>query len=76
MGKNKGFRSLVFDASGVLLADSKLRKPGEGPEEGMNIGCPAQEQEVDHFIEFLKKTSPLKEDQLEIIKKRFRENKQ
>jgi thiol-disulfide isomerase/thioredoxin len=67
---------LIFDKDGKLLADSKLRKPGEGLEKGNNTGCPATEQEVDHFIRALKATSALNQDQLSIIRKRFRRNEQ
>ncbi|MEO6610899.1 MAG: thioredoxin family protein [Chitinophagaceae bacterium] len=67
---------LVFDQNGNLLSDSKLRKEGNGPQEGDNTGCPAAEKEVDFFIGILKKTSSLSKDQLDIIRKRFRENDQ
>lgn len=65
---------LVFDKDGNLLADSKMRKEGDGPEKGDNAGCPATEKEVDFFIEVLKKTSSVTKEQLAIIRKRFREN--
>jgi thiol-disulfide isomerase/thioredoxin len=65
---------LVFDKEGILLADSKIRQSGEGMDKGDNIGCPATEKEVDSFISILKKTSSLNSQQLEIIRKRFREN--
>ena len=64
---------LVFDKDGNLLADSKMRKEGEGPEKGDNAGCPATEKEVDFFIEVLKKTSSITKEQIAIIRKRFRE---
>ncbi|MEO7924998.1 MAG: thioredoxin family protein [Chitinophagaceae bacterium] len=65
---------LVFDKHGNLLADSKMRKEGDGPGKGDNTGCPANEKEVNYFIDILKRTSSLTKDQLEIIRKRFREN--
>lgn len=65
---------LVFDKDGNLLADSKMRKEGEGPEKGDNAGCPATEKEVDFFVEVLKKTSSITKEQIAIIRKRFREN--
>ena len=65
---------LVFDKDGNLLADSKMRKEGEGPEKGDNAGSPATEKEVDFFIEVLKKTSSITKEQIAIIRKRFREN--
>ncbi len=74
-GKNVGIPFwLVFNSKGVLLADSKMRKPGEGPEGGINIGCPASESEVNYFLEVLKKTTTFNQEQLEKIRKRFREN--
>ncbi len=65
---------LIFDPIGNLLADSKIRTEGQGPGAGENTGCPATEKEVSYFIETVKKTSALDEQQLEIIRKRFREN--
>ncbi len=65
---------LIFDKNGTLLADSKIRKNGETPEGGNNIGCPANEDEVAYFIELLKKFTPLQPDQLAIIARRFRQN--
>lgn len=66
---------LVFDKNGKLLADSKMRPEGKGPEtDGDNTGCPANEKEVAHFIGVLEKTTSLKADELEIIRKRFRQN--
>lgn len=65
---------LVFDKDGKLLADSKMRKEGDGAAEGDNTGCPANEKEVDYFISVLKKTSTLSKDQEEKIRKRFRKN--
>lgn len=65
---------LFFSKDGKLLADSKIRKPGAGPDEGDNTGCPAQKDEVEYFISILKKTSGLKDEQLALIYTRFREN--
>jgi len=65
---------LVFDADGNLLSDSKSREKGEGPAGGVNTGCPVSEKEVAYFISVLKKTSRLNNSQLEVIRKRFREN--
>jgi thioredoxin-related protein len=65
---------LIFDKEGKLLADSKLRTSGAGLEAGDNTGCPASEKEVAYFVDILKKTSKLTAQQLEIIRKRFREN--
>lgn len=65
---------LIFDKEGRLLADSKIRTAGQGPEAGENVGCPASEKEVSYFISVLKMTSKLNDQQLEVIRKRFREN--
>jgi len=65
---------LIFDKEGKLLADSKMRPEGAGPEQGDNSGCPASEPEVQHFVNVLKKTSTLDDAQLKIIYARFREN--
>ncbi|MCY7311104.1 MAG: thioredoxin family protein [Chitinophagaceae bacterium] len=67
---------LVFDKQGNLLSDSKIRKEGDGPEKGDNAGCPANENEVNFFIDVLKKTSSINKGQSDIIRKRFRENDQ
>ena len=67
---------LIFDANGKLLSDSRIRKEKDGPEEGDNAGCPANEKEVDFFVGVLQKTSSLTTDQLGIIHKRFRKNDQ
>lgn len=67
---------LVFDKQGNLLADSKVRKEGDGPDKGDNVGCPASEKEVDYFLEVLIKTSSITKEQQAVIKKRFRENDQ
>jgi thiol-disulfide isomerase/thioredoxin len=67
---------LLFDKNGVLLADSKMRTEGQGPDSGQNIGCPAAVNEVEYFISILKKNTNLNSDQLETIRKRFRQNEQ
>lgn len=64
----------VFDKDGKMLADSKIRPEAGGLETGDNSGCPASEKEVEHFVKVLQSTSSLKPAQLEIIRKRFREN--
>jgi thioredoxin-related protein len=69
-GNNQGLPYwLVLDKNGSLLANSQY-KPGE------NSGCPASEVEVAYFIAVLQKTSPLKQDELDLIRKRFRQNEQ
>ncbi|MCB0741505.1 MAG: thioredoxin family protein [Chitinophagaceae bacterium] len=74
-GDNQGIPFwLIFDQDGKLLADSKIRKPGEGPAEGSNAGCPASEEEVNFFVNILSRTTPLQKSELAIIAKRFRKN--
>jgi thioredoxin-related protein len=69
-GADKGIPYwLVLDKEGNILADSQY-KPNE------NSGCPASEEEVEYFINVLRKTSSLNEAQLNIIEKRFRMNEQ
>lgn len=65
---------LIFDKAGNMLADSKIRAAGEGPEKGENSGCPATEKEVDFFIDVLKKNSDIHPSELKIIRERFRKN--
>ena len=65
---------LIFDKEGKLLADSKIRKNGENAAGGNNIGCPANADEVDYFLELLRKTSKLDEKQLSLVAIRFRKN--
>ena len=65
---------MIQDASGQVLADSRILPEYENQGKKENMGCPATEREVAYFIEVLKKTSPLTIQQLSIIRKRFREN--
>lgn len=67
---------LIFDSKGNLLADSKMRKPGDGLDKpGNNMGCPAAEEEVAAFISVLKKTSKITEADIAAITERFKKNK-
>ena len=59
---------LIFDAKGNLLEDSKGA-------DGNNVGCPAKPEEVDYFVNVLKRTSKLNQNQLEQIRQRFLKNK-
>ena len=66
---------LIFDKDGNFLSDSRMPPPASTPTaKPQNTGCPASKEEVDYFIEVLKKTTPLKEGELEIIRIRFRKN--
>jgi len=67
---------LVLDKNGKLLGDSFIRKEGQSLDTpGENIGCPAEENEITAFIQVLKKTSTLNDDELQVIAERFRKNK-
>jgi thiol-disulfide isomerase/thioredoxin len=61
---------LVFDQRGQKLFDSR-EKLSNG-ETGDNVGCPASEKEVEHFINVLKASSKINEEGLMAIRKRFR----
>ena len=67
----------IFDKDGSLLADSQLRPQGVSTSaEGSNIGCPANETEINYFIKLLEKTSNINDQQKEAIKKRFALNEE
>jgi thioredoxin-related protein len=66
---------LIFDKDGKLLADSQMRPTGADLDtKGENAGCPATEKEVAYFIEVLKKTSQMSEEEQAAIRNRFRQN--
>lgn len=75
-GKDQGLPYwVVLDRKGNLLFDSQVRTTAaDGTVKGSNVGCPASQEEVDHFIDVLKKTTPLTASQLAIISIRFRKN--
>lgn len=75
-GKDQGLPYwVVLDKNYKLLFDSQVRTTAaDGTVKGSNTGCPASQKEVDHFIEVLKKTTPLNASQLAVIADRFRKN--
>jgi len=77
-GKEQGLPYwVILDKDGYLLFDSQVRKPqADGSIKGQNVGCPASQPEVDHFISILKKTTSLNAAELATIAKRFRLNEQ
>ena len=76
-GKDQGIPFwLIFDKDENFLADSRMKVKINGVDKLQNTGCPASQEEVDHFIGVLKKTTQLNDDQLQIIKTRFRRNEQ
>jgi len=74
-GKEEGIPFwLIFDKDEKFLVDSRMKATVNGFEKLQNTGCPASKEEVDYFIGVLKKTTSLKDDQLEKIRIRFRKN--
>lgn len=65
---------LIFDKEENFLADSRMKAKVNGVEKLQNTGCPASKEEVDYFIQVLKKTTELNDDALQIIRTRFRKN--
>jgi thioredoxin-related protein len=57
---------IIMDKGGNRLGDSFFN--------GENMGCPAAETEVNAFVELLKKTSKLNEEQQQAVVARFRKN--
>jgi thioredoxin-related protein len=57
----------ILNKEGKVLSDSK-------DEAGQNTGCPATEAEVAYFTREIKKTSSLSDNEVAVIKKRFRQN--
>jgi thiol-disulfide isomerase/thioredoxin len=72
-GTNQGLPYwVVLDADGKLLANSKLKQEGSPLDgDGSNVGCPAEEEEINYLLNVLKATSKLDAAALGIIKKRF-----
>ena len=74
-GKDQGIPFwLIFDKDEKFLFDSRMPASVNGTVKLQNTGCPASKEEVEYFIDVFKKTTDLKEDQLEKIRTRFRRN--
>jgi len=75
-GKDQGIPFwLIFDKNENLITDSRMQAPTTSADTKLqNTGCPANKEEVDFFIEVLKKSTPLKDEDLEKIRTRFRKN--
>ena len=74
-GKEEGIPFwLIFGKDEKFLADSRMKANVNGVEKLQNTGCPASKEEVNYFIDVLKKTTSLTESELEKIKTRFRKN--
>lgn len=66
---------LIFDPKGALLADSKYVSANSvGDIKGINIGCPASDEEVAAFVQILKKTTKITDSQVTAVTERFIKN--
>lgn len=65
---------LIFDKDENFLFDSRRVVKENGVEKRRSVGCPATKEEVEYFIDVLKKTTSLEEEELEKIRIRFRRN--
>ena len=67
-GENQGIPFwVIMDKDGSILADSQVQP-------GKNVGCPATNEEVAHFINVLKKTSSITDEEITAVEARFRRN--
>ncbi len=63
---------VILDSKGEFLDDSFMRPDGVGYDQpGKNTGCPLMQNEVDHWIKVLKKTTDISEEGLDKIKNKF-----
>lgn len=62
---------VILDKNGNLLEDSRMIMPDNTLQ---NVGCPASEAEVKHFIKVIYNTTTIDEEGREKIGKRFRKN--
>lgn len=76
-GQNGGIPFfLIFDKKRTLIADSKIKAKGDGPEKpAQNMGCPATEDEAAAFIKILEKATGVNEKDKVAILERFKKNK-
>lgn len=75
-GENAGIPFfLIYDKKGTLLADSQIRKEGDGLDKpGQNMGCPAADEEVAAFVGILKKTSKITDAETAAVTEKFKKN--
>jgi thiol-disulfide isomerase/thioredoxin len=67
---------LIYDKNKNLLAYSKFKASGDGPDKpAQNIGCPASEEEVAAFIKILEKGAKVSDKEKTAITERFKKNK-
>jgi thioredoxin-related protein len=75
-GKGGGIPYFLFyNKKGKLLTDSKIPAGSDPNEKPANIGCPATEEEISSFVEKLKNTSKISEEEIAAITRRFKKNK-
>lgn len=60
----------ILDKNGNLIADSRL--VNDSGSRTQNVGCPTSVEEVNYFIDVLKKSSDLNAEELGVIRERFR----
>jgi thiol-disulfide isomerase/thioredoxin len=66
---------LIYNKSGKLLSDSRAKIGGPGPDVKLtNLGCPATDDEVAAFIDILKNTTGINEQEIAAITERFKKN--
>jgi len=65
---------LIFDNDKNFLFDSRRTIKENGVEKRRSVGCPATKEEVEYFIDVLRKTTLLNDQELEKIRIRFRKN--
>ncbi|MEO8764140.1 MAG: thioredoxin family protein [Ginsengibacter sp.] len=66
----------ILDSKGNFLADSRLKTGNlAGNKRRGNVGCPTRNDEVQYFINVIRKTSSLNDSQLTLIQKRFLNNR-
>ena len=80
LAKYKGDRAgipfwLIFDKNGELIEDSFMKTERNGEMIDSNIGCPAQDNEVDVFVSKINKAARLTDTEKENIIARFRANR-
>jgi thiol-disulfide isomerase/thioredoxin len=75
-GKDQGIPYfLIFDKNKTLIADSKIKTTGDGPDKPLqNIGCPSSDDEVAAFIKILEKAAKISPAEKTAITERFRKN--
>lgn len=80
LAKYKGDKSgipfwLIFNKKGKLIEDSFMKVERNGEMVDSNIGCPAQDEEVDIFVSKIDKAAKLTDSERQNITARFRENR-